>query len=298
MLFMSSALIGRIECLLYEFCTLTPSQKYVARGSALLGLRSAAQRSRSNGAAVSRLQSMLRASLAATFSTSAPSAGASTAPAATSSGAAKDTAGSVEVAEAVEALKRLQDDVSEYRAAVKMLETRIDKIEEELDAVSVKLAVPGLDPVKKASLRAEKESLRAEQESLRADKLLVLRKIRDEEKRLDFVRAAGKCGFLPSRPLRFISPLFLDYMSILRYRGFHFSRNFLLFFLLHFVNHSNRARQLTVGPASAPGRYSIQGNRGGVCPASAPVQHVESRRCHSRSFRCHSSLLGRRLGAL
>ncbi len=165
------------------------SQEHVARGSAPpLRFSSSPQRSHSAGTSLMRVQSVLRASLTASFSTSAaPSAGALTAPAATSV-AATDA---VVSAEAAKALGRLEQEVAQCQAAVKKLETRIEKTQLEIVSVSAELAVPDLDSSEKMLLRADKKSLRDEETSLRAEKLLVSEMLREKQTKLDAARAAG-----------------------------------------------------------------------------------------------------------
>lgn len=172
------------------------SQEHVARGSVPpLRFSSSPQRSHSAGASLMRVQSLLRASLTASFSTSAaPSAGALTAPAATS-GVATDA---VVSAEDAKALERLQEDLVECKAAVKKLETRIETTEGEIVAVSAELAVPNLDSsekmllrTKEASLLAKEVSLRAEIASLRAKDTLLNEMRRDKERKLEATREAG-----------------------------------------------------------------------------------------------------------
>ena len=165
----------------------------VAIGSALpLRWLATQQRSRITGTALTRVQSSLRASLAASFSTSTlpadPDASTAPRPATASLETVQDSTG---VREATTALKQLQEELAEYRVSAKKVEAALDKTKKRIEAISVELAVPGLDPVKQATLRSEMKhlrsidaSLRSEMVSLRKTDEIMLRMCRDEQERI------------------------------------------------------------------------------------------------------------------
>ncbi len=171
----------------------------VAIGSALpLRWPAAQHRSRITGTALTRVQSSLCASLAASFSTSALPSDASTAPR-----PAATFLKTVQDSEATTALKQLQEELAQDRASAKKVQAGIEKTKKRIEAILVELAVPGLDPVKQEALGSEMKhlrsidaSLRSEMVSLRKTDEIMLLRCRDEQERIaarDRVAGNLKC---------------------------------------------------------------------------------------------------------